>query len=157
MTKHLVWYGLMVAGIVLLFLKFTNRWVRLGALVVAFGLFGSDLIFFVHPSPMCGATKLFTFGFTQGSIVPIFFAIFLAMMIPSIIGRKLFCGWVCPLGAIQELINKIPFKWRWKQINFPVFNSIRFALLIMFFFTIFQVKWQFHTSARKLPKSRLIC
>jgi polyferredoxin len=139
-SKYLAWFGMMIVGIVLLLLKGINRWVRLGMLLVAFVLFGLDYIFMVHPSPMCGVTKLFTFWFTRGTAVPIFLAIFLAIFIPSLLGRKLFCGWVCPLGAFQELINKIPFKPRWKQFNFGMFNAVRFALLAMFFLTFFDVK-----------------
>jgi ferredoxin len=140
--KYIFWFAFMAVGVILLLLKGINRWVRLGVMVAVFVLFGLDMVFSVHPSPMCGVTKLFTFRFTQGEFPPVFMAIFLAIFIPSLLGRKLFCGWVCPLGAFQELVNKIPFKWRWKQFNFGVFNGIRLALLIMFFFTIFQVKWQ---------------
>jgi polyferredoxin len=139
-SKYLAWFGMMVIGVVLLLLKGINRWVRLGMVVVAFVLFGLDYIFMVHPSPMCGVTKLFTFKITTGSFIPIFLAIFLAIFVPSILGRKLFCGWVCPLGAFQELFNKIPFKWRWKQFNFGMFNAVRFALLAMFFLTFFDIK-----------------
>ncbi len=139
-SKYLAWFGMMVVGVVLLLLKRINRWVRLGMMLVAFVLFGLDYIFMVHPSPMCGVTKLFTFWFTRGTAVPVFLAIFLAIFVPSLLGRKLFCGWVCPLGAFQELINKIPFKPRWKQFNFGMFNAVRFALLAMFFLTFFDVK-----------------
>ena len=104
-SKYLAWFGMMVVGVVLLLLKGINRWVRLGMMLVAFVLVGLDYIFMVHPSPMCGVTKLFTFWFTLGTAVPVFLAIFLAIFVPSLFGRKLFCGWVCPLGAFQELIN----------------------------------------------------
>jgi len=140
--KHIAYFVIIALALVMLLARWINRWVRLGGLVLAFVLFGLDLVFYVHPSPMCGITKLFMFKFTQGVFFPAFLAITLAMFIPSFVGRKLFCGWVCPLGALQELVNKIPSKLRWKQFNFTAFNSVRMALLAMFFLTFFAVKDQ---------------
>ena len=138
--KYFTFFGVMILGLILLFGRWVNLYVRIGVMLLSFVLFGLDLIYPLHPSPMCGFTKLFMFKFTWGEFFPAFTAIFLAMIVPSLIGRKLFCGWVCPLGAMQELINKIPIKFKIKQFNFVLFNGIRMALFVLFFMTFVWVR-----------------
>ena len=151
--KYILFFVLSGVGLVLLLGPWINIWVRLAGLVVAYVLFG-DLVYPLHPSPMCGLTKLFMFKFTQGVFYPAFIAIFLAIFIPSLFGRKLFCGWVCPLGAFQELINKIPHKFKIKQFSFTAFNTLRFGLVAMFVISFFAVKGQIGELGQELGVSQ---
>ncbi|MBD3160867.1 MAG: 4Fe-4S binding protein [Candidatus Eisenbacteria bacterium] len=139
-AHYLAFLALMLVGIALLLARWVTRWVRIAMLAVAFFLFGIDLVFPLHPSPMCAATKLFTFKVAHGTFFPQFIALFLVMMVPSLIGRKLFCGWVCPLGAFQSLVHKLPFPIRRRRFSFAAFNGVRFALLGLFFVTIFAIR-----------------
>jgi polyferredoxin len=94
----------------------------------------------LHPSPMCTVTKPFLF-LDMGRGVPIIFpAILLSIAVFSIAGNKLFCGWVCPVGALQELVYEIPPAGRRKfKLPFKVTNWIRilsFAVFVPLVFVI---------------------
>jgi polyferredoxin len=131
----------LIGGTILWKAKLTQN-IRLGILSVVFFVFailpalplgeisrGLGL----HPSPMCIVTKPFLFVYAGKTIPLVFISLLLSIIILTLLGNKLFCGWVCPVGAIQEIVNRIPLpeKIR-KKIPFKVSNPIRITLFIAY-------------------------
>jgi len=87
--------------------------------------------FSMHPSPVCAVAKAMLYGFRIPMIVMLTVILFL-----TIIGPKLFCGWICPIGALQELIAMWADKLKIKRIkfNFTVSQTIRLGIFILFVF-----------------------
>ena len=92
----------------------------------------------MHPSPLCMIEKPFIFV-SMGRAVPIMFlAIIASVIILSILGTKLFCGWVCPIGALQELLHMVPIKKELKgKIPFRLSNGIRIFFFVLFLTFLF--------------------
>ena len=92
----------------------------------------------LHPSPVCTVTKPFLF-IEGGKAVPVVFWVSLSVIaLLTILGNKLFCGWVCPIGALQELIHRIPLPRRLKRrVPFRIANSIRALVFVIFVIVAF--------------------
>jgi polyferredoxin len=146
-----VWVGAMfcLVGAVALARARTIRTVRKVALPVIFFTFGVlsvlPLGWFargmgMHPSPVCTVTKPLLF-LNAGREVPIVFAgVLFSIAVFSVAGNKLFCGWVCPVGALQELMHEIPLAKRFKvRLPFRVTNGIRVAAFVLFVPLVFVV------------------
>jgi polyferredoxin len=134
-TKFIV---MLVIGFVVLGLlkaKKMNKTTKIVLLLIStflFGLLGNVFSYFaMHPSPMCSATKSLLYGFRIPFIVSLG-VIFLL----TLVGPKLFCGWVCPVGAVQELIamwaDKLGIKRN--QFSFTVAQSVRLLIFLLFIF-----------------------
>jgi polyferredoxin len=94
----------------------------------------------LHPSPVCAITKPFLF-LSGGGQVPIIFLTILAFIaVFSLVGNKLFCGWACPIGAIQELFNHIPLPKKFKiMLPFMVTNPVRITIFLAFITFVFTI------------------
>ena len=92
----------------------------------------------IHPSPMCTVTKPFPF-INAGSTVPvIFISLLVSMLILTVIGNKLFCGWVCPIGALQEIFHRVSLSDKLKiKLPFKLTNLIRITIYVIFIIIIF--------------------
>ncbi len=87
--------------------------------------------FSMHPSPVCAATKSILYGLGMPLLVTLVVIVFLTLL-----GPKLFCGWVCPVGAIQELIAMLADKLKIKRIkwNFVFTQTVRILIFLLFVF-----------------------
>jgi len=143
------WISLIFCGVGLLYLvksrlKYETRLRILGLVFFTFGIF-SALPFgriasamALHPSPLCVISKPFLF-LDAGYAVPSVFLTLLAFMgAVTVIGNKLFCGWSCPIGAIQEIVHRIPLPKRLKaKLSFKTTNTVRVLFFVLFLFIVF--------------------
>lgn len=138
------WISLALCGVGLLYLvqsrlRYETRLRILGLVFFAFGIFSALPLgriaasMALHPSPMCVLTKPFLF-LSAGYAVPVVFLTLLILMgLLTVVGNKLFCGWTCPIGAVQEIVHRIPLPSRWKKrVPFRITQPVRVLLLLLF-------------------------
>lgn len=144
--KFLLFAGFAVAGLLLLRSGRLAQVGRLGralVLLLCFFLLGGVVGLLVpawrdslglHPSPMCAIGRFLQVLAWQHQFAP-FLALNLGVItVLSLLGRKLFCGWACPLGALQELAYLVPAPLKLPALPFRFTNTVR-----VYFFTVFLV------------------
>ncbi|MBN1464212.1 4Fe-4S binding protein [candidate division KSB1 bacterium] len=146
LTKVWLAAALALVGTLLLLTRRLNARRRFAMMALAFIAFGVLSVLPVnafrglglHPSPMCVIEKPFLFV-NAGRAVPILFlSLFAFIGLLTLLSNKSFCGWTCPIGALQELIYKIPLPNRLqRKIPFVVSNSIRSIFFIVFVAVVF--------------------
>ena len=129
---------MLVLGIVVFVLlktKKMNKTTKVVLLLLAtflFGILGNVVSnFAMHPSPMCAATKPLLYGLR----IPFILTLAVIFLL-TLIGPKLFCGWVCPVGAVQELIAMLADKLgiKRKRFSFTAAQTVRLLIFILFIF-----------------------
>ncbi len=143
------WISLALCGVGLLYLvqarlRYGTRLRILGLVFFAFGVFSALPLgriasaMALHPSPLCVLTKPFLF-LSAGYAVPVVFLTLLILMgLLTVIGNKLFCGWSCPIGAVQEIVHRIPLPKGWKRkLPFKMTHAVRILLFVFFLIVVF--------------------
>jgi len=133
-TKYIIMLAMGIFAFLLLKSGKMSRKAKVAILLISLMIFGVAGNFAgalgLQPSPVCAAVKPFLFGMRAP------FMIFLSViMLLTLLGPKLFCGWVCPVGAVQELISMISDRLgirRW-NFSFRLSNTVRIAFLAAFF------------------------
>lgn len=130
------------------------QWVFMAWIIgigVRFGIFvngmgnGNPTPFFTRPPGVegflpIGALTSLKYLLVSGTIHPVHPAalvIFLAIVLMSLLAKKSFCSWLCPVGTLSEAAHKLGFKifgrtfriWNWLDI--PL-RGIKYILLIFF-------------------------
>ncbi len=122
-TKFILWVVFFIAGLLLLMLTKVTPKVRVIMLLAATAIFGVWLG--IEPNAP-GTIKDGITLYAEASVVfkPRLIA-FIGFMLMSIIGNKIFCGWGCQFGTLQDAIWHLPTK-KWKP-PFWLSNTVRVA------------------------------
>ena len=94
---------------------------------------------FLPISGLVGFKRLLLTG-TYDEIHPAGLTIFIAALLIALFFRKGFCGWICPVGFISNLVEKLALKMKtlWRPpvwLEFPLL-SIKYLLLAFFVFMV---------------------
>ena len=132
--KYLIYLIVTCVAIMLLAMRKITNPVRIIALIILFFIFG--VFIDIHPSPLCALTKSFTRYQMRGFIPPPMIIMAGAMVLFTVIGNKVFCGWICPLGCLQEVTFRLS---KIKKFKFPFYitNSIRLSFFVIFLVFVF--------------------
>jgi len=116
--------------------------VYVGVLIVAVVVCG--FLLGKSPNPMEGVVKLFKSMVGLYPSVTEKVAAFTFFVALAIVGNKLVCGWVCPFGALQELIYSLPILKQLKRYKppFAVTNAVRGGLFILMLLLLFGILGQ---------------
>ncbi len=102
------------------------------------GLYQGILKSFNFPVLNCYASPSAIFSCPAGSLqyftaVRLFPYFTLALLfLPAIIAGRFFCGWLCPFGFVQDLLNKLGRSLNLKKVALPKsFSYLKYAFLII--------------------------
>ena len=128
--KYLFFLLTATAAIILLARGKVSTPVRIVGLIILFAIFG--IFLGIHPSPLCAITKSLERYRMSGFIPPAMIVMAAAMILLTVAGNKVYCGWICPLGSLQEIVFRLPVPLKKIKLSFFISNSIRLSLFILF-------------------------
>ncbi|MFP4609752.1 MAG: transcriptional regulator NosR [Thiohalophilus sp.] len=110
----------------LLYTLFVIGWYMLGQLSIV------NVLTFVN-------SLISGFSWESFLIDPVMFILWSFVAVTLLLwGRGVFCGWLCPYGALQKLVNQVALKFRVPQYNFPTLVhdrlwAIKYIILLVLF------------------------
>ena len=135
--KYIFFFIGSMTAITLLVIKKVSNPVRIIFLIGFFYLFG--VVMEIHPSPLCALTKAPLRYHLGGFIPPPMMVMAAAMVLLTVTGNKIFCGWICPLGCLQEGAFMASTGLRKIKCSFFTTNAIRASLFGLFIICLFSL------------------
>jgi len=134
------WLLVMIASLILLFKKKLSKTAAIIILGIAFIV--SGIIFGALPNPVFPLQNM-AIGIGMGEsflVIVRTLNITVALLVTTFLVGRIFCGYACPLGAIQELMSKFQFKSNLKDqknkkivsVNSKVTFYIRIGYFVIF-------------------------
>ncbi len=133
--KFILWAAFFIAAMLLLATIRITRPLRVGMLVAAAVIFGVWLG--VEPNAPGTVKDAFVLYGEEGVIFPPRLIAFIGFLLMSIIGNKVFCGWGCHFGALQDVLWQLPTR-KFKP-PFWLSNLIRAAFLAALVFAALSI------------------
>lgn len=133
--KYLTYLIVVIAAIALLAMKKVSNILRIISLIILFFIFG--VFVDIHPSPLCALTKSFTRYQIRGFVPSAMIIMAGAMVLFSVVGNKAFCGWICPLGCLQEVVFRLSSRIKKFKLPFHITNSFRISIFVIFLIFVF--------------------
>ena len=142
---------LIIALVLLTVIFYAQKWIAkrpilLSRVRIGFLLF-TLLWLGLYNNAQLSVVNVFTFA---GSILkdfnwdyflkdPLLFVLWLSVAATLILwGRGVFCGWLCPFGALQELLNKVAKLFKVPQVNIPwALHELLLSLKYLIFLALF--------------------
>lgn len=117
------------------------RRVRIGFLLFTVGFIGFYCMGQLSILNMLAFAHAFSGGFSWATMLlePVTFLLWSFVALAVVLwGRGVYCGWLCPFGASQELINTLAKRFRLPQFDLPVMVherlwAIKYLILIALF------------------------
>lgn len=110
----------------LLYTLFVIGWYMLGQLSIV------NVLTFVN-------SLISGFSWESFLIDPVMFILWSFVAVTLLLwGRGVYCGWLCPFGALQKLVNQVAVKFKVPQYNFPTLVhdrlwAIKYIILLALF------------------------
>ena len=144
-SMFILWIAIILITSILIKKAKLNKFHKIFLLLISLVIGG--IILGANPNPINPIQQIFLILHNNSVFIPMLIVFGLLLFSTLIIGR-MFCGYACPVGAIQELCSKINFKSSLKeqenvkfaiQTNQKRANIIRWISFILF--GLFSVIW----------------